>query len=328
MRSISRAWGLSTALLPLVFGAACGDPELASELNTEGPPEVLEVNVASESAPTDPNGNTIEAATFCRPGEEFTVSTFYCPLARNSDNEPIPGDRALATPITDAVPVDWHTRFIFSELLDPDVEDLVEVDGVITGSIAGTRPAVLSCGGVEIEYEGWYDPTGNQLSYPPGPGLVVHALEFIATGTACEVSLADNVVDKDGEAVPGDQVGAYEFTIAALSVAGSDPEDEAEGIALDSDIQVDFNAPIELATVETRIEVSAGGTPVAGTFSFLLDPKTGDVADDTTIVFTPGAALAPSTAYTIAVSDEITDIAGGALVQEEPFAATFTTASE
>jgi Bacterial Ig-like domain len=325
MSSMSRLCGLLASLAPFALAAACSDPELESELDTEGPPEVVEVNVASETAPADPNNNRIEAATFCRPGAQYKVSTFYCPLERNSENEPIPGDRELDEPVTDATPVDWHARFIFSELLDPDVEDLVTEDGVTTGTIAETRPASLSCGGTELEYDGWYDPTGNYQSYPPGPSLVVHAVEFIATGTICEVSLADSVVDKDGDAVPGDHRGPYEFAIAALSVTGSVPENESEGVAVDSEIEISFNAPIDADTVTTeKIVVTAGDTPVAGTLALKTDEKTGDVSNQI-IVFDPDADLEPGTDYTVTVSDDIADIAGGLLAQEEPFTATFTT---
>jgi Bacterial Ig-like domain len=325
MRFMSRACGLLAAVVPCALAVACSDPELASELDSGGPPEVVEVNVASETAPNDPNNNRIEAATFCRPGEQYDVSTFYCPLERDSENKPIPGDRELDAPVSDAVPVGWHARFIFSELLDPDVEDLVTEDGVTTGTLAETQPAILRCGDVELDYDGWYDPTGNFQSYPPGPSLVVNALEFIATGTSCEVELVDSVVDKDGNAVPSSHRGPYEFAIAALSVTGSVPENESEGVATDSVIEVSFNAPINGDTAADRIVVTAGDTPVAGVVAIKSDPKTGDVSDQI-VVFTPDAALEADTTYTVTVSDEIEDIAGGALVQEEPYTASFTTA--
>jgi hypothetical protein len=327
MHSITRAGGLLATLMPCVLGVACSDPELASDLDTDGPPEVLEVNVSSETAPGDPNGNAIEAATFCRPGDEFKVNTLYCPLRRNSENKPIPGARELASPIEDATPMGWHVRFIFTELLDPSIEELVETDGVISGSIAASQPFVLSCDGNELPYEGWMDPTGNHLSYPPGPSLVVHATEFIATGTACQVSLVEGVVtDKDGDAVPGDQRGPYEFSIAPLTVGESSPEDGTDGVAVDTAIEISFNAPITLDSTNTRIVVLDGDTEVPGVTSFKLDPKTGEVSNEEIIVFTPDADLAPGTEYTVTVADDIADAAGGLLAQDEPFTATFTTA--
>ncbi len=256
-------------------------------------------------------------------------NTLYCPLDRDGENKPIPGAREVDMPVLDATPMAWHVRFIFSELLDPSIEELNETDGVITGSIAASQPFVLSCGGVEQAYGGWLDPTGNHLSYPPGPSLVVLPNTFVATGSECQVSLADGVVtDKDGEEVPGDQLGAYDFSIAPLTVGASSPEDATEGVAVDVDIEITFNAPINLDTTTDVIVVADGDTPVAGTLDFKRDPKTDEVTNEEIIVFNPAADLAPGTMYTITVDNGIEDAAGGLLAQEEAFTATFTTAAE
>ncbi|HKE19523.1 MAG TPA: Ig-like domain-containing protein [Kofleriaceae bacterium] len=312
-------------LAAFALATACSDPDLSSDLDTDGPPDVVEINVGNQSAPTDPNGNAEEAATYCRPGDEFKVSTFYCPLARDEADAPIPGDRELAAPITDALPIDWHVRIIFTELLDPDIEDLVEVDGVTMGSLAETQPVSVSCGGTAVPYDGWYDPSGNNLSYPPGPSLVVTPLDFVATGSPCQISVVDGaVIDKSGDTVPADQLGPYDFAIAPLEVAESSPADASEGVAVDSVVQVSFNAPIDIGTIAGRIALTTGDTEVVGTLDFDQDPETEEIIDDI-IVFTPDAPLAPGTSYTITVDDGIEDIAGGALAQEEPFSATFTT---
>jgi hypothetical protein len=327
MRSISRARKLVASLAPLALAAACSDPELASDLDTEGPPDLVEVNVVSESAPLGPNGKALESATYCRPGNEFKVNTFYCPLARGDDDAPIAGERAVLSPIDDARPLDWHVRFIFSELLDPDVEDLIEVGGNTVGSLARTQPAAVSCGGAAIAYDGWYDSTGNHQAFPPGPSLVVAPIDFIATGSACEASIVEGAVtDKDGETVPADQLGPYRFAIAALGVVGSSPVDASEGVAVDASVEISFNAPIDIdsARAAGRILVTAGDTAIAGTVDIERDFET-DETTDSIVAFMPDAPLASSTSYTVTVNDGITDIAGGGLAQEEPFTATFTT---
>jgi hypothetical protein len=324
MHSITRAGGLLATLMPCVLGVACSDPELASDLDSEGPPEVLEVNVASESAPDDPNGNAIEAATYCRPGEQYKVNTLYCPLRRNSENKPIAGARERAEPLLDATPIGWHARFIFSELLDPSIEELVEEDGVVTGSLAGSQPFVLTCDGAEVEYDGWLDPTGNHLSYPPGPSLVVTPLEFIATGTACEVSLREGVVtDKDGEAVPGDHLGPYMFGVAALSIGAPDPADATEGVDPAAPISIPFNAPIDLDSVAGNIVVEGGEAAVELDLAYATDPDSGEVSDNI-VVASPVGGLEAGTAYTVTVSTGITDIAQGPLAEGISFG--FTTA--
>jgi hypothetical protein len=289
---------------------------------------VLEVNVVSETAPGDPNGNAIEAATYCRPGEQYKVNTLYCPLRRNGANKPIPGERQLVGgPVMDATPAGWHARFIFSELIDPSIEELIEADGVITGSLAASQPFVLSCGGAEVEYDGWYDPTGNHLSYPPGPSLVAQPLEFVATGTLCEVSLRAGVVtDKDGEDFPGDHIGPYPFGIAPLSIAETDPADGTDGVETAAAISIAFNAPIDLDSAADQIVVSDGETAVEVTLGYPTDPKTGEPTDDTIVVATPAAPLAAGTEYTVSVANDssIADIAGGPLAAGTTFS--FTTA--
>ncbi|HEY8146512.1 MAG TPA: hypothetical protein VIG06_27710, partial [Kofleriaceae bacterium] len=69
MRSFRRALGLLAASAPLALAVACADPELKSDLVTEGPPEVTEVNVLSESVIlADATFLRLgEAATYCRP---------------------------------------------------------------------------------------------------------------------------------------------------------------------------------------------------------------------------------------------------------------------
>ncbi len=326
MHSITRAGGLLATLMPCVLGVACSDPELASELDSDGPPEVLEVNVASESAPGDPNGNAVEAATYCRPGDEYKVNTLYCPLARDEENAPIAGERELAGPVMDAVPNGWHARFIFSELIDPSIEELIDTDGVITGSLAESQPFVLSCGGADVAYDGWVDPTGNHLSYPPGPSLVVQPIGFtVATGSLCEVSLREGVVtDKDGDDFPGDQLGPYAFGIAPLAIGETDPADATEGVDPTAAISIPFNAPIDLASADGEIIVNDGTADIVVELGYPLDPKTMEPTDDTVVVATPVGGLAAGTTYTVTVNTGITDTLAGPLVEGTSF--TFTTA--
>ena len=331
MRSIWRACGPLPALAVLAAGAACGDPDLESELAEEGPPEIVQVNVRSESAVLgggDPTGlQAGESATFCRSGEQYRVNQVYCPEARDENNAPRPGVREVS-PVTDAAPGDWYVRIIFDELLDRDVEDLVtDADGNTTGHINRTQPVVLRCGGVDLEYDGYYDPTGNQLSYPPGPALIVDPDEFVATGTQdCEISIAQ-VTDKDGEPVPDGQIGPYGFGVAPLRVYATNPASESTGVALDTVVQVSFGAPIDIATAADTIVLTDGEGDVVDTAApqHLMD---GEVIDRSVVVLTPTAPLAPDTVYTVTVTDGVQDIAGGTLVQDEPFTASFTTGSE
>jgi Bacterial Ig-like domain len=323
MRSISRASGL-LALAPLALAAGCSDPELASELDSDGPPEVTEVNVMSDSADTDPNGTAGEAATFCRPGEEFKVSTFYCPEQRDGTDAPIPGDRAK-DPVTDATPASLQLRVIFSELLDPSVETLIEENGVVVGgTLADTLPFTLTCAGDEVPYDGWLDPGGSHLSFPPGPSLVVAPSEYVAAGTSdCQLEIKPGIItDKDGEEVPDGDLGPYEFGLASMAFRESAPADEDEGVDPTSTISITFNAPVQLETVEGQITVSDGDADVPFQYDALKDEE-GNILDPATLDLVPEGGLAPETTYTVTIGTGITDPAGGAVAEGASFS--FTT---
>jgi hypothetical protein len=328
MRWTSRAGGLLATLVPCALAAACGDPELASDLNTEGPPEVTEVNVRTESGIDDPSGlQRGESATYCRSGEQYKVNGTYCPLMRDGTDTPIPGMRDKA-PAVDADPQTWYVRVIFDELLDPSIEELV--DG--TGHITQSHPLELTCNGSAIPYDGWYDPGGTHLSYAPGPSLVATFVGVndqgdtlvVATRSHCTIEINDNVVDKDGNAVPADQrVGPpYSFDVAPLSFS-VEPADGTTGVLVDDVVTVAFNAPVDLASAQAGIEVTYLTTDeepalvvVPGTVDYSKDAD-GNV-DKTAVVFDPVGDLLPTTEYTVTLSNGIADVAGGELDVDDP----------
>jgi hypothetical protein len=346
MRSFQRALGLLAASAPLAFAVACADPELKSELVSEGPPEVTEVNVLSEFVIlADPTFLRLgEAATFCRVGTEYKVNQVYCPEERDSALKPIAGQRETA-PVADVMPYAaalgmeditsqgllpyWHVRFIFDELLDPSVETLEEVDGFNFGSLAETQPVTITCNDTDLTYDGFYDPSGNHLSYPPGPALVVQVTDFVATGSSCSAAInSGDVVDKDGEAVPSDQLGPYDFSIAALGVYSTAPADTEEGVDLASTVTIELNAPINLATVDGAVTLEdEAGDPVAFTVQNApidpADPAAGTIPNIVELV--PNAPLDANATYTLTISSGIADVAGGELTLAEPTVVTFTT---
>ena len=124
---------------------------------------------------------------------------------------------APASMVTDAYPDGWYIRVMFDELLDPDIEELEEIEdpdtgegtGTYYGTIANTKPVTLECesingGMVNVEYDGYYSPAGNQITWPLGPSLVIkpNHPELIATNKMCRVTLKENIVDKSGDKVP------------------------------------------------------------------------------------------------------------------------------
>lgn len=345
MRSFRRALGLLAASAPLAFAVACADPDLKSDLVTEGPPEVTEVNVLSESVIlADPTFLRLgEAATFCRPGD-YKVNQVYCPEARDETMKPIAGERET-DPVADVMPFaaalgmedltsegllpNWHIRFIFDELLDPDVETLVDVDGLSFGSLRDTMPVTVTCNDADLTYDGFYDPSGNHLSYPPGPALVVQVTDFVATGSTCSAAInAGDVTDKDGNAVPDNQLGPYDFSIAALGIYSTAPADTEEGVDPTGPITIELNAPINLATVEAAVTLEdEAGDPVAFTVQNAAvdpaDPALGTIPNIVELV--PNAALDPNASYTLTINSGIADVAGGELTVAEPVVVGFTT---
>ena len=296
---------------------ACSDPGLNTDLNTDGPPEVTIVTVLSEAGSTyiPALGPVPEVATFCIQDADAKVHRDFCP------------DGEAATTVMDAVPVGWYLRVVFSELLNADmVEELIDTDddGIDDwATIVNTQPVTLTCGGGAVAYDGFYDPSGNDVTFPPGPALVIQPTEFVATGTTdCSVTVGTDVVqDKDGNTVSVSLLGPHAFGIATMSVAGTDPEDGSEGTDPTVAPLVAFNAYVDMATIGGQLTLNDGVADVAVTLE--VD------ADDPTIVnIVPDAGmLAEDTTYTLTLlmDNTITDELGGELLMSEDLVFSFTT---
>src|SRR5688572_28358912 len=135
---------------------ACGDPDLLTDLSPEGAPEVLTVMVMN-----DPAEQLIEAATYCKLNDDKRPAAVGLPDLRIvqvcNDNLGVGADMVM-----DALPTGWYVRIVFDELLDPKVEELVEImsdpdgdagplpemgTGIFEGKISSTLPVTLTCGG-------------------------------------------------------------------------------------------------------------------------------------------------------------------------------------
>ena len=253
--------------------AACNDPVEPSDLRPEGPPEVLTVVVNSADHRDGFAGATIENATFCktsgpndgpagagdreRPGGVGTIDTSIIQVC--------PSDLTMGvTPVTDAVPEAWYVRVVFDELLDPSVEDLVpnldpntgQPDGTYTGTLANTQPVVLQCqsvngGMVDVPYDGYYSPSGNSITYPLGPSLVIKPLSpsLIATKSACTITLLDTITDKDENPVPPDQRGPYTFSIDQIRVSAISPADKGAVDPSGAGVDLTFNTKVDFSSL-------------------------------------------------------------------------------
>jgi hypothetical protein len=283
----------------LVFGA-CSDPDQHSDLRPSGPPEVLTVLTSNDAA----GRQILERATFCRLGDDKRPGLVPSVPKPVGPQQICPDDLSKAADeATDTVPVDWYVRIVFDELLDTKIEELVPIKdasgadtGLFAGSLANTQPVTLSCGGVTIPYDGYYDVSGNPVSWPLAPSLFIRPLMFdnpsdpmnpppftVASGTECEVAIKPGaVVDKDGNPVPTDQLGPFKFKIAPLVLAAENPAPpkdlaQPETIKADTPAVVTFNAPVNLASL-TADEVTI--TEVASCSSTTGTPHTAVITAD------------------------------------------------
>jgi hypothetical protein len=228
------AVALATTVGALALLGACDDSTARTDLRPEGPPDVLAVLVLNDSV----NG-LVEAATYCKPNDEtrpvlvglpdFTTTTLC------------PEDGSQIAMAEDAAPDTFYVRIMFDELLDPSVEDLIPIldengleTGSFTGSLANTQPVTLKCTGVdgmlhEIAYDGYYSPSGNAVTWPVGPSLVIKQVGdvIVPTNSLCEVTIKDFVKDKQGESVPTDQRGPFKFKVSGIKPLLVDPSDES-----------------------------------------------------------------------------------------------------
>ncbi|MBV8762927.1 MAG: Ig-like domain-containing protein [Deltaproteobacteria bacterium] len=211
----------------------------------------------------DAAGNIAEGATYCRPGDSFRPGLITTP-ADGVGHQLCPDDLSMGVDeLTDANPTNWYVRVMFDELLDPNVEDLVDIpdpttgmpSGTQMGTLANTQPVTLQCqsvnGGalVNIPYDGYYSPAGNKITWPVGPSLVIVPNEpsRVATQSECQITLKDNIKDKDGNPVPTDERGPFKFKIAPVAAVAANTapadKDKVDGIAAGVDIT--FNTPID-----------------------------------------------------------------------------------
>jgi len=327
------------------LAAGCTDPVAKTDLRPEGDPEVLSVLVMNDSSDL-----FLESATFCATGDDKRPGFVGTPLGGVNvcDDDLTIG----ATEVTDAVPTDlafggdgsfgWYVRVMFDELLDPNVEELIPIldpttmvdTGQATGSLLNTQPVTLTCAGTAVAYDGYYSPSGNNVTWPLGPSLFVAPIDrtLLATGSECTVELKESIVDKTGNSVPTAQRGSggeYKFQIGPLELAATDPEPAAAAgeeaiIVPDTPAVFLFNAFVDPTTLDTT-EVTitehamadcsdAGTAALPGDILIGGDAATGLIEIGLTeTVAGAGLAWKPTSFYSITFSDTnaVADLAGG-----------------
>jgi methionine-rich copper-binding protein CopC len=243
--------------LGAAFGAlalgACDDPVASTDLRPEGPPDVLAVLVFNDTV-----NSAVEAATYCKPNDPkrpgkvgipfYGINPIICPL----DGSPV-------SELTDAWPDQWYVRIVFDELLDPDIETLEPIldamgnpTDTFSGSLATTQPVSLQCQDVtgafvDVEYDGYYSPSGNTVTWPLGPSLVIKPIDptIVPVESECQITLKETIKDKDGNPVPQGDRSPFKFKIAPVSVISVAPSDGDVINPSDGGVELDFNVEID-----------------------------------------------------------------------------------
>jgi hypothetical protein len=272
-----------------------------------------------------------EAATFCKIGDDKRPG--LVPANPNAPYQVCPDDlKQGVDEVTDTQPFEWYVRIEFDELLNPNIEDLVPIvengvaTGLLSGTLANTQPVTLTCNGVAVPYDGYYDPSGNAFTWPVGPSLFIQPSDTttIASGTECQVTLKGNIVDKSGIKVPDTEIGPYKFQLAGLTLLSADPgqpDDTTKPDALDSaaPLVLTFNAAIDAASVTADdiliTEVTdCGATPSTVTHTAVVtaEAKNPRAIDISIADAAPMKDWIPAKFYTVTFTDgsSVADRAG------------------
>ena len=255
--------GVAVTTVAMLALGACDDPTARTDLRPEGPPDVLAVLVLNDAA-----DGLVESATYCKPGDEKRPSLVGLPDFTTQQICPEQLSEQVG-PVMDAAPELWYVRIVFDELLDPSVEDLIpELDendqetGIFTGTLRNTQPVTLQCqdvGGtlVDVDYDGYYSPSGNNVTWPLGPSLVIKPSDptLIPVESMCQVTLKDSIKDKSGTSVTPDQRVPFSFHIAPVQVISITP---ASGATANPDVgRVDLTFNVAVQVDATSLPLSA-----------------------------------------------------------------------
>ncbi|MGN6107533.1 MAG: Ig-like domain-containing protein [Kofleriaceae bacterium] len=211
---------------------------------------------------TDAVGGLVESATYCRVGDEKTPTLVGLPDATTT--QVCPDDRTAVQPLTNGYPDGWYVRVVFDELLNPDVEELDEVvdrdgkpTGVYTGTLKNTQPVVLQCQDVSgalvnVPYDGYYSPSGNSVTWPPGPSLVIKPVDptIVAVESECQVTLKTSIVDKQGVSITQADTQPFKFKIAPIEVISIGPENGELVTPEYGGVDLTFNVEIDSSTLD------------------------------------------------------------------------------
>ena len=223
-------------------------------------------------------------------------STFTTGLTSTSAT----GNATLTSPANGATNVPTNAAFMvqFSQQVDPAT--LTPQTFYLYDTVSGqTWPGMLQV-----------DPSGFTASFVPQTPFNAGRLYY--------AYLTSGILDITQNSFSG---ATFSFTTGfgtqtqGPQLQGLSPQNNATLAPLNSLVVAQFNEPISVISATTGLQLLQSGTPIPGAIALSNG--------NTLLTFTPMAALLPSTVYTIAVTNTITDVAENALMNPGNF--TFTT---
>jgi hypothetical protein len=152
-----------------------------------------------------------------------------------------------------------------------------------------------------------------------GNGAIFTPANLLATNTLYTATVTIGAMDQQGEPLASNYAWTFRTgTVAAApAVISTSPVNGATGVPINQSIDATFSEAMNPATINaTSFTLTGpGATVVTGTVAY--------AASGSTSIFTPTAALAPSTLFTATITTAAQDLAGNALASN--FVWTFTT---
>jgi YD repeat-containing protein len=137
------------------------------------------------------------------------------------------------------------------------------------------------------------------------------------------VTITAGVKSVSGETLRAASSNAFSIGLVAdtvaLTVTQVNPVDGSGAVPTNSFVSAEFSEPINATTIEgTTFAVTAGGSPVAGRFTF----SEGVRGKNSIVTFIPNQLLTPNTTYVLSITNGVKDSSGNGVI---PATMTFTT---
>ena len=189
-------------------------------------------------------------------------------------------------------------------------EPIDESAGVaVDGTVSLTFDRLMDTGAVEAAFS-IEPPTAHRFSWS-GQVLSVAFEDALAFGTRYTVTVGSDATDTDGSRLSEPFVTRFTTVAAGLQIEQLVPRPDVAGISVRTPIAIVFDGPIDAATADEALQITpqvAGQLEVVdlGDDRPVSEPSpTGSPAPGRVLLFTPSAALAAHTTYTITLAPVI-----------------------